>query len=180
MVTLQDILNSSWNEEKTASAANTEEVTQEDTAASSEEIMKVAMEVGVYNELFPEDAPLGETKTAEEIKLAEYQDALGSRAFDYFAMRFDQRMEKVAGEIMGAADMEAAQGILQPSARPPQAIPTNQDPMGDKAPRSPQQATGYALAAGAEHGAEGQVGAETQQKMAAATQKYLLKMQLGE
>jgi hypothetical protein len=174
MPTLQDILNNSYAEEKTAAAAAA--ATEAPKTASDEEIVKLATELGIYSELFPEDSQIGgETKTAEETKLAEYRENLGARAYDYFALRFDQRLEKIAGEIMSAADMEAAQGILQPSNRPPVAVPTNQDSMGDKLPRTPAStaAVPYSVAAGQEAGFQGQVGHE-EQKVAAATRKHLL------
>jgi hypothetical protein len=174
MPTLQELLNSSY-EEKTASAAPTQEVAAP-AALSDEDTVKLATELGIYNELFPEDAQISEsTKTAEEEKVAAYQEALGSRAYDFFSLRLDQRLEKIAGEIMSAADMEAAQGILQPTNRPPVAVPTNQDPLRDKLPMTPAQvgATPYSVAAGAEAGAEGQVGHE-EAKMAAAVRKHFL------
>lgn len=173
MPTLQEILNNSYGEEKTASAA-----TQEAPASvpSDEETVKLATELGIYGQLFPEDTSMSqETKTAEEEKIAEYQEALGARAYDYFTLRFDQRMSKIANEVMDAAGMEAAQGIMQPSNRPPVAVPTNQDPLGDKAPMTPAStaAVPYSVVAGMEAGAQGQVGHE-EQKMAAAVRKHLL------
>jgi hypothetical protein len=181
MPTLQEILNNSYGEEKTAAAQPAQqEVTN---VPSDEETVKLATELGIYGALFPEDTNLAQTqqtKTAEEEKIAEYQEALGARAYDYFTLRFDQRMSKVAGEIMSAADMEAAQGILQPTNRPPVAVPTNQDPLGDKAPMTPAStaAVPYSVAAGAEAGAQGQVGHE-EQKMAAAVRKHLLMQNIG-
>jgi hypothetical protein len=88
-------------------------------------------------------------------------------------------MSKIAGEIMSAADMEAAQGIMQPSGRPPVAVATNQDPLGDKLPLTPVStaAVPYSIVAGAEAGAVGQVGHE-EQKMAAAVRKHLLKLNM--
>lgn len=171
MPTLQEIMNASYAmEEKTASA-----IVQPDAAhavISDDETLKIATELGIYNELFPEDAQ--PVKTAEEVKVAEYQECLGARAHDFFARRFDQRMDKIAGEIMSAADMNAAQGIMQPSNRPPVAEVTNQDPVGDKMPRKPGNASDvpYSVAAGQEAGAEGQVGHE--QKMAACLRKHFL------
>lgn len=174
MPSLYEIMNNS-GEEKTAAAQNQE--AQPAVLSEADEMRKVASELGIFNEMFPEDANLGETKTAEEIKVAAYQETLGARSYDYFAMRFDQRLEKIAGEIMSSSDMSAAQGIMQPTERPPQAVSTNQDPAGDKAPLNPVKATPYAIQAGAEHGAEGQVGKEEQQKiaMAWAVRKHFLK-----
>jgi hypothetical protein len=174
MPTLFEIMNNS-GEEKTAAAQPQE--TQQAVLSDADEMKKVASELGIYNEMFPEDANIGETKTAEEIKVAAYQEALGARAYDYFAMRLDQRLEKIAGEIMSSSDMNAAQSIMQPTERPPQAVSTNQDPAGDKAPRNPVKETPYSIQGGAEHGAEGQVGKEEQQKMAMAlaVRKHFMK-----
>jgi len=181
MPTLQEILNNSYGEEKTAAAQPAQqEVTN---VPSDEETVKLATELGIYGALFPEDTnlnqPAQQTKTAEEEKVAAYQEALGARSYDYFALRFDQRMSKVANEVMDAAGMVAAQGIMQPSNRPPVAVPTNQDPLGDKAPMTPAStaAVPYSVAAGAEAGAQGQVGHE-EQKMASAVRKHLLMMNL--
>lgn len=173
MPTLQEILNNSYGEEKTASAQ--QEATVNTNVPSDEETVKLATELGIYSQLFPEDVAPVQTKTAEEEKVAAYQEALGARAYDFCSLRFEQRMSKIAGEIMSAADMEAAQGILQPSNRPPVAVPTNQDPVGDKAPLTPVStaAVPYSVVAGAEAGSIGQCGHE-EQKMAAAVRKHLL------
>lgn len=178
MPSLQDILNNSYGEEKTASAAQQE--SNPVNVPTDEETVKLATELGIYAQLFPEDiSNATQTKTAEEEKIAEYQENLGARSYDYFALRFDQRMSKIAGEIMSAADMEAAQGIMQPSGRPPVSVATNQDPLGDKLPLTPVStaAVPYSIVAGAEAGAVGQVGHE-EQKMAAAVRKHLLKLNM--
>lgn len=176
MPTLQEILNMSDETEKVAT-----EQASVPAESAREEMEKIARELDIFNEVFPEDASVGETKTAEEEKVAAYQEELGGRAFDYFALRFDQRMSKIAGEIMSSADMEAAQGIMQPTERPPQAVPTNQDPMLDKLPPNPVKGTPYTVQAGAEHGAQGQVGHEEQKvAMQLAVRKHFLKAAMGQ
>lgn len=193
MATLQEILNNDWNNEsvKTAAAQGTEATANEASApvSSDEEILKIATELGIYADLFPEDTAISSVseKTAEEIKVAQYQEAVGARSFDYFSQRSDSRMSKiasdilkVAGEEMSSADMVAAQGNL-PGARPVNAVPTNQDIAGDKAPRtppSPAGATPYSVVAGQEAGAEGASG-HYEQKMAAAISKHFLLSQLA-
>lgn len=189
MATLQELMTSAFSEEKTASAKPEQRAPE--AAPSKEEITKVAQELNLFDLMFPEDGeqkvaeenkPEENTeKTAEEQKIAQEQEALGSRAYDYFQDRLNTRLSKFAGEIMAAKDMEAAQGIMQPAARPPQAVPTNQDPVGDKAPMNPVKETPYSVAAGQEAGAEGQVGLEEQHKTAASIfQKVLLKRGLGQ
>ena len=171
MPTLKEILENSDPSEKVASAAPVQ-------SESSEELRKIAMDLNIYEELFPEDSEktASEEKTAEEEKVAAYQEALGARAYDFFAARFDARMNKIAGEVMSQVSLDAAPAIMQPSASAPQRIPNNQDPVGDKAPMTPAPvgATPYSVAAGAEHGAEGQVGKEEQHKMAAAIRKHFI------
>ncbi len=171
MPTLREILeNSEPGVEKVAQAAPAQ-------VEGNDELRKIAMDLNIYNELFPEDAPQSE-KVAEEEKVAAYQEALGARAYDFFAQRFDARMSKIAGEVMSQVSLDAAPAIMQPAAAAPQRIPSNQDPVGDKAPMTPAPvgATPYSVAAGAEHGAEGQVGHEEQQKvaMALAIRKHFL------
>lgn len=183
MASLKDLLDQS-GEEKTASAAQANQASAEQTGKSDEEIMKLATDFGIYNELFPQDASLSDSseKTAEEVKMAEYQEALGARAYDYCAMRFDSRIEKIAGEIMSSSDLEVAQGIMQPSASAPQRIPNNQDLVGDKVPRILVGAgdTPYPnpLRTGFGVGEEGQVGHEEQQKMAACLRKHFILSQI--
>jgi hypothetical protein len=175
MPTLQELLTREFS-------GGTEKIASEQPAAqepTQDEIVKVAQEFGLYEMMFPEDKTLTAPaeKTAEE-KLAEAEMALGARAHDHFVERLNLRLEKLAGEIMGASDLEAAQGILQPEARPPQAVPTNSDPALDKMPLNPVKETPYGVAAGTEAGAEAPVG-HFEQKMASAIQKAFLKRALG-
>ena len=182
MPTLAELLDSSWSEEeKTASAAQDENQHPEVNETSVE---KIAMDLGIYEELFPEDKELTNTKVAQEDKLASYQEELGERANFYCGVRFGQRLTKIANEVL-----VAAQGNM-PGARPPQAHPTDQSP-ADAQPRDPAAATGYSVAVGQEAGAEGQVGSETppregdgdvhdqEAKLAAAMRKQFLKRQQG-
>lgn len=174
MPTLREMLEET-GQEKVASYGQQQE-------NRGDSMSKIASDLGIFNELFPEDAHIGQgqTKVAEEEKIAAYQEALGARAYDYFTHRFNERMEKIAAEVMDAAGMEQAQAILQPSARPQQAIPSNQDPLGDKVPASPATAvTPYSLLGGMEAGAEGQVGHEEQQKVAEVSGKLLAALGLG-
>lgn len=183
MPTIAEILDQDLDLEKTAS----EEVPQE---PASSEIQKIASEMGLFEELFPEDGAVfgGEEKTAEEEKTA-YADCLGQRAYAYFAHRFDHRMSKVAQDIGEMAEREMAEGIMAPQSEAPQSIPNDANPALDAAPRPPAKETPYTLLSGAEAGAEGQVGHQEQQsvaadaaedvKMAAAVQKHLLKLRYG-
>ena len=62
---------------------------------------------GMYNRLFPEDALM--SKTAEEQEKIAYEQDLGGRAFDYYATRFDRRIEKLAADMLtGGATISAA------------------------------------------------------------------------
>ena len=150
MPTIQEILAQDTWGEKTASES-TEQVT-----ADQNTLEKVAMEFDMYKELFPEDSDLSvnsNEKVAEEEKVAQ-EEALGARAYEYSSARFDNRMSKIAEELMAAA-------ANMPGARPPQAVAHDQS-AADAAPRDPAAATGYSVAAGQEAGAEGQVGMEAQ------------------
>ena len=53
----------------------------------------------LYNQMFPEDGGSGIPKTAEQEKIAEEED-LGARTYDHFAARFDERMEKMAADVL--------------------------------------------------------------------------------
>lgn len=61
-----------------------------------------------FHSLFPEDDAL--SKTAEELEKVAYEENLGARAYDYFAERFDRRIEKIASELTGAATISAPTG----------------------------------------------------------------------
>jgi hypothetical protein len=179
MTTLAKILNGTFSEEETKVASQH----QTYSGASEDDLMKVATELGLYNEIFPEDANLGNVKTAQEEKIAAYQSSLGVRTGAYCFARLDQRLEKIANEVLGSSDMAAAQNNLI-QARPPTEYMGNND-ASDAAPRMPVGlgSTPYAmnLVAGHEVGAEGDVGHYEQQKtaMAFAVEKLLLQRQLG-
>lgn len=82
--------------------ASEEEGDEEEKKEEKEE--KKASDFGMaslFDSMFPEDA-LSETKTAAEKEAAEYEDRLGARSYDYFASRFDQRIEKMAAEALSA------------------------------------------------------------------------------
>ena len=86
----------------------------------------------LYSTIFGED-DLGETKTAEEVKTAAYQEALGGRAYDHFAVRFDKRIEKIASDMASGASQDAR--VF------PQTLPTNKgqrDGGGQKIDTTPQ------------------------------------------
>lgn len=183
MPSIAEILDQDIDLEKTAS--------EEGVPAQQEssEIQKIASEMGLFEELFPEDGAIfGEEKTAEQEKTA-YADLLGQRAYTHFANRFDHRMSKIAQDMGEMAEREMAEGIMAPQSEAPQSIPNDANPALDAAPRQPAKETPYTLISGAEAGAEGQVGHQEQQsvaadaaedvKMAAAVQKHLLKLRYG-
>lgn len=181
MPSIEEILNQDLDTEKTASENEQEEEVTQD-------IEKIASEYGLFEDLFPEDREVFGEKTAQEEKVA-YADQLGQRAYSYCSGRFDRRIEKIAAEISEMAEREMAEGIMAPDNLPPQSIPNDANAPMDDAPRNPSKETPYALVSGAEAGAEGQVGHQEQQsvaadaaqdvKMAAAVQKHLLRMRLG-
>ena len=82
---------------------------------------------GLYNELFPED-DLSEEKTAQECKVAAAEEQLGAMAYEVFAGRFDQRIEKIAADILsGDATVSA-----------PKASISGDNPHGDSRPGQTQ------------------------------------------
>jgi hypothetical protein len=102
----------------------------DDGAAEQQE--KTAGEKGMdslYNELFPEDVDL--TKEASELEKEAAEEALGERAFDYFADRFDRRIEKLASDTLtGAATISSpvangAQENPHAESKPGQTLPDN-------------------------------------------------------
>lgn len=59
---------------------------------------------GLFESLFPTDTLGGATKVASMSKEAAAEEALGSRTFDHYAARWDQRIEKLAmGSLLGWA-----------------------------------------------------------------------------
>ena len=72
----------------------------------------------LYNELFPEDEGLG--KQASAADGAGYEEKLGMRAYDYFAERMGQRIEKIAAEVASISDDDTHK-----DSRPPQTQPDN-------------------------------------------------------
>lgn len=83
----------------------------------------------LYNELFPEDLEL--TKEASEFEKEAAEEALGERAFDYFADRFDRRIEKLAAETLsGSATVSSpvahgAEENPHGESKPGQTLPDN-------------------------------------------------------
>lgn len=78
----------------------------------------------LFNRMFPEDEIL--SKTAEEQEKIAFEQNLGARSFDYYADRFDRRIEKLAADMLtGGATISA---------------PTAADPEGNvhKDPTIPQ------------------------------------------
>lgn len=176
MPSIAEILDQDIDQEKTASVKE----------PVSNDVVKIAQELDLFDELFPGDKQVfGGEKNASQEKVA-YADRLGQRAYVHFANRFDHRMSKIAADL---EEMAMAEGIMAPQSQPPQRIPNDANPAADAAPRALGQETPYSLIAGAEEGAEGQVGHEEQQnleasaaqpeKIAAAIQKHLLKIRLG-
>jgi hypothetical protein len=184
MPTIEEILNSTLEtpQEKTAEA----------TPVETDEIEKLAMEIGLvdsnieaspqpshtkeaqmsmslmYNDLFPEDAELDKTASAggeEDLeKVAAAEEALGARAFDYFSARFDARLEKIAAES------------ISDCAEPPQALANNK--AGGKGSIDTTPSIDNELPA--DHGAD-VVGKEEQKSIKhAAVRKAMLLAQLEE
>lgn len=101
---------------------------EEGKAEKKDEAEKSASFSGMsslYNDLFPQDASLGGVvKTAEEEKAA-YQSAVGARAYDFFAERFDARVEKLATELASASTASNHSGEVHGDSTPPQAQEDN-------------------------------------------------------
>jgi hypothetical protein len=106
-------------DEKTASDA------QENVqpAESNEKVASQTSVDGLFNEMFPEDANLGVQKTAaeaEQEKLAAHQEAVGARAFDHYASRWDARIEKMAADqLTGSATISSSTADVE--------LPSNED-----------------------------------------------------
>lgn len=177
MPSIAEILDQDIDQEKTASAR---------AERPSHDIEKIAQELDLFDEIFPGDkAVFGGEKTASQEKVA-YADRLGQRAYAYCAERFDRRITKIASEL---EELAMAEGIMAPQSQAPQRIPNDANPAADASPRNPSMETPYSLIAGAEAGAEGQIGHEEQQsleqmaadpeKVAAATLKHILKIRHG-
>lgn len=83
----------------------------------------------LYNELFPEDVEL--TKEASELEKEAAEEALGERSFDYFADRFDKRIEKLAADsLTGGATISSpvangAEENPHEESKPGQTLPDN-------------------------------------------------------
>jgi hypothetical protein len=129
MPTLQELIetNLGFGEEKTASVAD-----------SSDELDRLAEELGLFDKVAGEDkevkeekeeeeekkASAGEldslyeslfpedgmlSKTAEEEEKIAYEQELGARAYDYMTARWDARIEKLAAEVLsGGATISAS------------------------------------------------------------------------
>ena len=182
MPTLEEILNNSLGLGS--------ESTQEKTAAQEpvDAIEKLAMELGLddsdtgstpqtkeaemslnnlYNDLFPEDAPLNKITSADEQvsnqeeleKIAAYEEAVGARAFDHFAARVDARLEKIA---------EAA---ISDDSTPPQQLPNNKAGGNASINTTPQIDNELPAEKG-----QAVVGEEEQKKVAAVRKHMLLAM----
>jgi hypothetical protein len=109
-----------------------EEEKEEEDEDEGEEKKSSAEMGSLYNDLFPEDSDLGgSTKTAEESKLAEYQENMGARTFDHFAARFDARIEKIAVDALtGGATISSPKASVggdkgTEESIPPQGLPSN-------------------------------------------------------
>lgn len=126
----------------------------------------------LYGTMFPEDADLGTTKTASDdedlVKEAaeQYEEALGERAHDYFAARWEARMGKLAAEMLG--------GASEVDVDVPQALPTNKPANAnssiDTTPVVDDEITAK--------NDEKQVGHVEQKKLAMAIRKHMLLGQL--
>jgi hypothetical protein len=101
----------------------TDDVGTEKTAGSLE---------GLYGEFFGGDDTFGTEKSAEEDKVASYQEALGARAHDYFGYYFDQAMDKIASEVLGPV-AKMGKGNVHSDTRPEQSQPSNYAGQGGQA-----------------------------------------------
>lgn len=104
-----------------------EEDKKEDAPAKKEEEKedegeKTASIDGLFDSLFPSEAPASE-KTAEE-KTAAAEEARGARSFEHFADRFDARVEKLASA--------ALQGSAYKDSQPTNHLPNNKVTSGEK------------------------------------------------
>lgn len=112
-------------EEKTAS----ENQGQEELSAGEKIAGQLPVD-SIFNEFFPEDGNLGKVASEDE-KLASYQEAVGARAFDHYAARFDARIEKMAAETLtGDATISSPTDSTMnmdsnSDSRPPQTNPGN-------------------------------------------------------
>jgi len=112
---------------KTASEEEKEE--KEEEKEEKEEKKAAAGLDSYFNQLFPEDADM--SKTAEEMEKVAYEENLGARAFDFFAQRWDRRVEKLAAEVLsGSASVAAStasdhEGAVHKDPTIPQASKTN-------------------------------------------------------
>lgn len=121
----------------------------------------------LFGELFPDEAPLT-VKTAEQEKVAA-EEALGARTWDYFAARFDNRIEKLAAEMI----LKAAEEGVQVDSTPPQAFENNKV-VSSKPMDTTPAVTDEMKAKNTPH----TVGTESQKTAAAALRKHFLLSQI--
>jgi hypothetical protein len=110
-------------DEKTASDNQAKVQENAQPAESNEKVASQTSVDGLFNEMFPEDANLGVQKTAaeaEQEKLAAHQEAVGARAFDHYASRWDARIEKMAADqLTGSATISSSTADVE--------LPSNED-----------------------------------------------------
>lgn len=94
-----DFAKTAGEEEKEDSKEDKKEDEKEDKLASAFGLDSY------FNECFPEDGALN--KTAEELEKVAFEETLGARAYDHFAARWDNRIEKLAADVFKFANSEA-------------------------------------------------------------------------
>lgn len=109
--------------------ADTEKVAEDDDKDDKDDKKEEKKEektastmTGLFNALFPEDAPAAAEKTASE-KVAESEEARGARTFEHFSDRFDSRIEKLATGVLSG-------GSVHKDAQPTNHFPNNKAPDG--------------------------------------------------
>lgn len=132
----------------------------------------------IYASLFPEDAGLAVVKTAEEKQAASMEEAIGARAHDFYRQQMDNRVEKLAMDMLQGKFAAEATTDGDGSADPTDAvkIPNNRDASKGAINTTPQEQGDL----GATNG-PADVGAENMQtiKAASAEQQALMGEMFG-
>lgn len=142
-----------------------EDKKQDDEESKKEASMSLE---NLFNTLYPEDSDL--SKTASEIEKEAMDEAIGARAFDHFAQRFDNRITKIAAELKNSAGTGAGIGE---DASFPQELERDSDPKDQNAIGTDSKESGEVAAEKAERGtpASGEFSGD---KLAMAMRKVML------